>query len=240
MAQAENDQIGRPPTRLGSLQANEQLRRTVRRAGHQMDLEQNRTVVTIARALEEINDVESRADLQTRIVMLEERVERLAARPAEVDQAVQSQLSVLRTTVESALEAIASPAPAPAPETGPIHWPPKPDDLQVLRKEFEAKLLEARSDLRYEILKVQKDLEASPSGSPAADEVRTELLARISESEEKASKAAVYLEEMLNAQRQELERERRQHVEVMARLSRELANFSRSLAGAEPVSQTSQ
>ncbi len=231
MAQGENDKIGRPPTRLGSLQANEQLRRTVRRAGHQMDLEQNRTVVTIARALEEINDVESRADLQTRIVMLEERVERLAARPTEVDQAVQSQLSVLRTTVESALEAIAS--PAPAPETGPLHWPPKPDDLQVLRKEFEAKLLEARSDLRYEILKVQKDLEASPSGSPAADEVRTELLARISESEQKASKAAVYLEEMLNAQRQELERERTRQVEVMARLSRELANFSRSLAGAE-------
>jgi hypothetical protein len=233
MAQAENDKTGRPPTRLGSLQANEQLRRTVRRAGHQMDLEQNRTVVTIARALEEINDVESRADLQTRMLMLEERVERLAARPAGIDQAVQSQLSVLRTTVESALEAIASPAPPPPPETGPIHWPPKPDDLQVLRKEFQAKLLEARSDLRYEILKVQKDLEASPSGSPAADEVRTELLARISESEEKASKAAMYLEEMLNAQRQELERERSAHVEVMARLSRELANFSRSLAGAE-------
>jgi hypothetical protein len=234
MAQAENDNTLRPP-RLGTLQANEQLRRTVRRAGHQMDLEQNRTVVTIARALEEINDAESRADLQTRIMLLEERVERLAARPVEVDQTVESQLNVLRTTIESALEAIAAPALEGPPPGASLHWPPKPNDTEALRKEFEAKLLEARSDLRYEILRVQKELEAAPSGTVPLDELRTELLARIEESEQKASKAASYLEETIDAQRQQLERERTAQVEMMARLSKELANFSRSLAGSEPA-----
>jgi hypothetical protein len=230
MARAENDKTLRPVS-LGTLEADEQLRRTVRRAGRQMDLEQNRTVITIARALEQIDDVESRADLQTRIALLEERVERLAKRP-EVDQEVESQLKVLRTTLESALEAIAAPPPA-APRTGaPLHWPPRPDEFEALRKEFEARLLEARSDLRYEILRVQKDLEAAPSGTLALDELRTELLARIEESEQKAAEAAKLLEESIDAQRQELERGRIAQVETMARLSRELANFSRSLAGA--------
>jgi hypothetical protein len=230
MAQAENDKTLRPVS-LGTLEADEQLRRAVRRAGRQMDLEQNRSVITIARALEQIDDVESRADLQTRMAQLEERLERLASRPA-VDQEVESQLKVLRTTIESALEAIAAPPPASPPGEAPLHWPPRADELEALRKEFEARLLEARSDLRYEILRVEKDLGATPSGTLAVDELRTELLARIEKAETRAAGAVKLLEESIAAQRQELERERTSHVEVMARLSRELANFSRSLAGA--------
>lgn len=226
MAQAENDKTLRPVS-LGTLEADEQLRRTVRRAGRQMDLEQSRSAITIARALEQIDDVESRADLQTRMAQLEERLERLASRPA-VDQGVESQLKVLRTTVESALEAIAAPPPASAP----LHWPPTADELEALRKEFEARLLEARSDLRYEILRVEKDLGKTLSGTPAVDELKTELLGRIEEAETRAAEAVKLLEESIKAQRQELERGRTAQVESMARLFRELANLSRSLAGA--------
>ncbi|HEX2178027.1 MAG TPA: hypothetical protein VHL54_00695 [Actinomycetota bacterium] len=233
MAQAENDKTLRPVS-LGTLEADEQLRRTVRRAGRQMDLEQNRSVITIARALEQIDDVESRADLQTRMAQLEERLERLASRPA-VDQEVESQLKVLRTTIESALEAIAAPPAGPAAGAAPLHWPPRDDELEALRKEFEARLLEARSDLRYEILRVEKDLAATPSGTLAVDELRTELLARIEQAETRAAEAVKLLEASIEAQRAALARERTSHVEVMARLSRELANFSRSLAGAGPA-----
>jgi hypothetical protein len=75
-------------------------------ADRQLEAEERKSVLSIARTLEEINDVQARAHLEMRIATLEDQVERLMDRRDERDQAVHAELSVMRTRIEDALEAI--------------------------------------------------------------------------------------------------------------------------------------
>lgn len=256
MAKAENDRVIRPAVWGSNPLTDDQVRRIATDAARELDEEQNRSVGSIARALEAITDVSSRTDLQTRMLMLEEQVERLNNRRDEIDQAVESKLSVLRTTIESALEAIGAPAarfaepeapadsvietpeqvPAPVVEAIsraaaalPRTGGPVPDAaMEAFRREFEEKLLQARSDLRFEIMRVQRD--GGPGSVPGE---LTELMeARIRASEEKASAAAVYLQEMILAQQAELRQQKTEHALLMDRLAGELAGFAHFLSGA--------
>lgn len=246
MAKAENDKVVRPAV-WGALFTDDRVSRSATEAVRELDEEQNRSVVNIARALEEITDVSARTELQTRMLILEEQVERLNNRRDEIDQAIESKLSILRTTIESALEAIGAPGmpPAdPAPASEPVldaiaqaaetlQWPPAgapaPDGaIEALRREFEEKLLQARSDLRFEIMRVEK-----ATGAGSVDGLSGRLEARIRVSEEKASGAAGYLQEMILAQQAELRRQKTEHALLMDRLAGELAGFARFLSGAQ-------
>lgn len=216
MPKTDNDDILRPRPRFSTLLPTEHLRRTTVEAGRELDSEQNASAASVARVLEHINDVESRTELQTRIFMLEEQVERLNARRDEVDQAFRSELSLLRTTLESALEAISNPS----------------HSLDALRKEFEEKLLEARSDLRFEIVTVQKQLESlTPAGVDAGEleEIREDFQVRIDASEQRTARASADLEELIATQKLQLEHQRGLHAELVRRLSNALAGFAQSL-----------
>lgn len=264
MAKAENDKVVRPAV-WGALFTDDRVSRNATEAARELDEEQNRSVVNIARALEEITDVSTRTDLQTRMLILEEQVERLNNRRDEIDQAIESKLSILRTTIESALEAIGAPemllaeppaagvktieppiqspvAPAPAAEpvleaiaqaAETLQWPPAGDPapagaIEALRREFEEKLLQARSDLRFEIMRVEK-----AAGAGSVEGLSGQLEDRIRASEEKASGAAGYLQEMIVAQQTEFRRQKTEHALLMDRLAGELAGFARFLAGAQ-------
>lgn len=137
-------------------------------------------MVSIARAFEEISDAQSRAELEARLDLLEERMERLASRRDEVDQAIHSELNVMRTRIESALEA-AGPAIArrtPGQVTsgvGPVAIPGNapPALPEPYRKEIERQLLQARSDLRFEIFGLQKQLEESLSSPQRCQDLKS-------------------------------------------------------------------
>lgn len=216
MTRTDRDDALRPRPRFSTLLPAEHLRRTTAQAGRELISEENDSVESIARILDRINEVESRTDLQARIAVLEEQVERLRSRRDEVDQEFRSELSVLRTTLESALEAISTPAVSP----------------EALRREFEEKLLEARSDLRFEIVKVQKELEdLVPAGvdTTELEEIREDFQARIAASEERSAKVAGELEDLVAAQRAQLDSQRALHAELVRRLSNALAGFAQSL-----------
>ena len=228
MAKAENEDIAGPRPRFTTLLPSEHLRRTAVKAGRELDIEQADSVVSIARLLDNINEVESRADLQTRIVMLEEQVERLSARRDEVDQAIDSELDVLRTTIESAMEAVASLIlPPPAPEAST-------EGIDALRKEFDEKLMAARSDLRFEILNLSKELPAAPAVTGELEAIREDFQSRLDASDERVAKSAAYLEDLVNEQREHLAQEKARHAEVIQRLSVQLAGFAAALAEAGP------
>jgi hypothetical protein len=82
------------------------VRTRAKKAEKELDREQTNSVVTIARALEDIADTEARAELDTRLAMVEEQLERLLERRDEVDQATQAELAVMRARIEDALDAI--------------------------------------------------------------------------------------------------------------------------------------
>ena len=226
----------RPRQRFTTLLPSEHLRRTAVQAGQEMDREQTDSVVSIARVLGEIDDVGSRTDLHARLEQLEGEVARLKGRREEGDQSIESQLSVLRTTLESALGAIASlslPAPGFAPEV-----------VDMLRTELDEKIVAARSDLRYEIVNLENKLTELPE--PGGEEARMEALredfqarmealredfqARMDAADERAEKAAAYLEEMVGALRTELDEQKGRQAEVLGRLSTELSGLATSMA----------
>lgn len=84
------------------------VRKRAEKADKELDREQTNTVITIARALEDIADTEARAELDTRLTMVEEQLERLLERRDQVDQATQAELAVMRARIEDALEAMGS------------------------------------------------------------------------------------------------------------------------------------
>jgi hypothetical protein len=164
---------------------------------------------------------------------LEEQVERLSARPGESDQAIEAKIHILRTTIESALEAIV--VPKPEEPVTPVA-PPSADALEDLRKEFDAKLQAARSDISFEVLQIQKDLEESRSTAGVSIDTQTildEFEDRLYASEQRNSNAAVYLEEMINAQRDRIDQLKTLQAEFVERMSKEFAGFMRTLAAPE-------
>lgn len=239
MAKAENDQLLGPLLRRSALAGQERARRAARRAEREFFAsEEQDSVISIARVLGEIDSAENRAGLETRMQQLEEQVERLTTRPDESYQAIESKIHLLRTTIESALEAIEAPPAAAVPDALILAEDrasaPLPSDVaDGLREEFEDKLLEARSDLRFEILEVQKQVEVARVTPPAEfdiDEFREEFVDRLNASEERTLKSTADLEEMIRAQRERLDQLQVQQLELMERLSMEMASFARTLA----------
>ncbi|MEX0789485.1 MAG: hypothetical protein WD178_01775 [Actinomycetota bacterium] len=229
MSSAENDDLLGPRLRIAL--RNGYVRRAAQQTERELESESNDSVISIARVLGDINQAEGHADLQTRLVQLEEQVERLSARPGEADQAVEAKIQILRTTIESALEAIVVP-PAEEPKSSEI----SADALEALRKEFEVQLQAARSDLRFEIHELRSLLEAVPARIEAPVDTRAvleELEDRLYASEQRNSNAAVYLEEMINAQRDRIDQLKTLHAEFVERMSKEFANFMRTLATPE-------
>src|SRR5688572_14694546 len=147
MAKAENDDDLFGPLLRSALRGHGHVRRVAFQSGRELDTEQNESVISIARVLGEIDDVESRTDLQTRMMQLEEQVERLSDRRDEMDQAIESKIHLLRTTLESALEAIAVAEPIVA-EDDPIEL------MESVREEFSAKLQELRSVMSLGMLQL--------------------------------------------------------------------------------------
>lgn len=178
----------------------------------------------IARVLGDIEIAENRIGLETRMQQLEEQVERLSARPDDGYQAMESKIHLLRKTIESALEAVGAPSAAPVPSG---------DGLAGLRSEFENRLMEARSDLRYEILQVQKAASSPPPASraePDPDELREEFAERINACEERVFKSTAELEALIRAQADRLDRLQAQQHELMERLSEQMSSFAKTLA----------
>src|SRR5688500_8523035 len=100
MSSAENDNLFGPRLRIALRSSSG--RRAAQETGRELESEQNRAVISIAQVLGDIDQAEGRADLETRMVQLEEQVERLSARPGESDQAIEAKIHILRTTIESA------------------------------------------------------------------------------------------------------------------------------------------
>lgn len=232
MSSAENDNLLGPRLRIALRDG--YVRRAARETGRELEAEQNHSVISIARVLGDIDQAEGRADLETRMVQLEEQVERLSARPGESDQAIEAKIQILRTTIESALEAIVVPA-AEKPEP-PVAAPTLPDAIEELRREFDAKLQAARSDMSFEVLQIQKDLEESRTSAGGSIDTQTildEFEDRLYASEQRNSNAAVYLEDLVNAQRDRIDQLKTLQAEFVERMSQEFAGFMRTLAAPE-------
>ncbi|CAN5773446.1 hypothetical protein BH23ACT12_BH23ACT12_14080 [soil metagenome] len=229
MSSVENDELLGPRLRIALRDGH--VRRAAQEAGRELVSEQNDSVISIARVLGDIDQAGSRADLEARLVQLEEQVERLSARPGEADQAIESKIQILRTTIESALEAIVVP-PAEVPKSAE----PSAGALEALRKEFDVKLQAARSDLRFEIHEIRNLLEAAPTKIEASVDTKAvleELEDRLYASEQRNASAAVYLEEMITAQRDRIDQLKSLQSEFVERMSKEFSNFMRTLAAPE-------
>ena len=111
----------------------EWVRKRAEKADKELDREQTNTVITIARALEDIADTEARAKLDTRLTMVEEQLERLLERRDQVDQATQAELAVMRARIEEALEAMGS-----ASESQRLAWIAMEERLSAMSAPREA------------------------------------------------------------------------------------------------------
>lgn len=212
------------------------------------------SVVNLSSVLGEATDAESRAELQARIELLEDKFDRLARHRDRVDQAVESQVEILRTTLESALSALDSgyrPTSRAALTDMPRLRIPSLDELlpdhahsrsgedepalttEELSEELNEKVLQARSDLRYEIHQVALLIERHTARAEELADLRRELLERIAESEGRAEQADAFLEEILSSQQGRLERERQDRLDAFARLSREFPFLAGSLTAAD-------
>jgi hypothetical protein len=229
MSSAENDELLGPRLRIALRDG--YVRRAAQITERELESEQNDSVISIARILGDINQAEGQADLHTRLMQLEEQVEKLGARPGEADQAIEAKIQILRTTIESALEAIVV-----APQEAPKSSEPASGAVEALREEYDVKLQAARSDLRFEIHELRNLLEAaSPKVEAPVDtqSVLEELEDRLYMSEQRNADAAVYLEEMINAQRDRIDQLKTLQTEFVERMSKEFAIFMRTLAAPE-------
>lgn len=229
MSTVENDELLGPRLRIALREG--YVRRAAQRTERELQAEQNDSVISIARVLGDINQAEGQADLHTRLMQLEEQVEKLGARPGEADQAIESKIQILRTTIESALEAIVVP-PLEAPKSSE----PAADAIEALREEYDVKLQAARSDLRFEIHEIRNLLEAAPPKIEACVDTQAvleELEDRLYASEQRNADAAVYLEEMINAQRDRIDQLKTLQSEFVERMSKEFTSFMRTLAAPE-------
>lgn len=225
MAKIENDELLGSLQRRSALAGLQRSRQAARRADREFfAAEEQDSVNCIARVLGDIDSAENRTGLETRVQQLEEHLERLAARPDDGYQALESKIHLLRKTIESALEAVGAPSAATVPSS---------DALAGLRTEFESRLMEARSDLRFEILQVQKAAAAGPPpvlrAEPDPDELREEFSERINACEERVFKATADLEALIRAQGDRLDRLQAQQLELMERLSEQMSSFARTL-----------
>lgn len=94
-----------PPT-MASKEQLAALKESARQAGRQLDREQEISVLNVAKTLDEINEGEALAYLDTRLSFIERQVERLTARRDEADRGLDAELKVMRARIEDALEAV--------------------------------------------------------------------------------------------------------------------------------------
>ncbi len=231
MSSAENDNLLGPRLRIALRDGS--VRRAAQETGRELESEQDDSVISIARVLGDIDQAEGRADLETRMGQIEEQVEKLSARPGESDQAIEAKIHILRTTIESALEAIVVPKSQESVTPPAL---PTADALEELRKEFDAKLQAARSDMSFEVLQIQRELEEGRTTAGVSIDTQTildEFEDRLYASEQRNSNAAVYLEEMINAQRDRIDQLKTLQAEFVERMSKEFTSFMRTLAAPE-------
>lgn len=88
----------------------EAVKRSAQEAGEVLDREQEDSVMNLAQALDEINEGEALAHLDTRLSFIERQVERLTARRDEADRGFQGELAIMRARIEDTLEAVGSTA----------------------------------------------------------------------------------------------------------------------------------
>lgn len=86
------------------------VKRSAQEAGEVLDREQEDSVMNLAQALDEINEGEALAHLDTRLSFIERQVERLTARRDEADRGFQGELAIMRARIEDTLEAVGSTA----------------------------------------------------------------------------------------------------------------------------------
>lgn len=88
----------------------EAVKKSAQEAGEVLDREQEDSVMNLAQALDEINEGEALAHLDTRLSFIERQVERLTARRDEADRGFQGELAIMRARIEDTLEAVGSTA----------------------------------------------------------------------------------------------------------------------------------
>ncbi|HVF12680.1 MAG TPA: hypothetical protein VNA87_06305 [Actinomycetota bacterium] len=86
------------------------VKRSAQEAGEVLDREQEDSVMNLAQALDEINEGEALAHVDTRLSFIERQVERLTARRDEADRGFQGELAIMRARIEDTLEAVGSTA----------------------------------------------------------------------------------------------------------------------------------
>ena len=86
------------------------VKRSAEALGEVLDKEQEESVLNLAQALDEINEGEALAHLDTRLAFIERQVERLAARRDEADRGMAGEFEVMRARLEDALNALGSTA----------------------------------------------------------------------------------------------------------------------------------
>lgn len=86
------------------------VKRSAQEAGEVLDREQEDSVMNLAQALDEINEGEALAHLDTRLSFIERQVERLTARREETDRGFQGELAIMRARIEDTLDAVGSTA----------------------------------------------------------------------------------------------------------------------------------
>lgn len=84
------------------------VKRTANEVVELLDREQEVSISSLAQALDEINEGEALAHLDTRLAFLERQVERLLSRREEADRGFQAELNVMRARLEDALSAVGS------------------------------------------------------------------------------------------------------------------------------------
>lgn len=193
-------------------------------------------MVSIARAFEEINDVQGRAELESRLDLLEEQVERLASRRDEVDQAIHAELNVMRTRIESALEAAGSVAPRQQPglaslalgRAGEVPAAEGPADAlpAPYRKEIERHLLQARSDLRFELFELQKQLKEALRSPQLLEDMGSAMQDRMEAAESRACAAAESVSRIIREWGTAMQRERARQSSGITKICSQLAELA--------------
>jgi hypothetical protein len=90
--------------------------------------------------------------------------------------------------------------------------------------------------MSLEVLQIQKELEERRTNAGVSIDTQAildEFEDRLYASEQRNSNAAVYLEEMINAQRDRIDQLKTLQAEFVERMSKEFAGFMRTLAAPE-------
>ncbi|HVE75291.1 MAG TPA: hypothetical protein VND22_00820 [Actinomycetota bacterium] len=82
------------------------LKRRVQTAGKQLEQEQEESVLSLARALGEINEGEATAYLDSRLAAAEREIERLTEEREEMSAALDSEMNLMKVRMQAALEAV--------------------------------------------------------------------------------------------------------------------------------------